>query len=83
MELANGYWELTDQSEQSRRFERDARLQLELGLPQPEIDRRLLAAMQAGLPECAGVALGVDRLLMIVLGKARIREVLPFDADRA
>ncbi|MEX0624827.1 EF-P lysine aminoacylase EpmA [Saccharospirillum sp.] len=83
MELANGYWELTDSDEQRRRFEQDALLRQSQGLPDPGVDERLLAAMRAGLPECAGVALGVDRLLMVVLGKAHIREVLPFDADRA
>lgn len=83
MELANGYWELTDSDEQRRRFEQDALLRQSQGLPEPQVDERLLAAMQAGLPACAGVALGVDRLLMVVLGKTHIREVLPFDADRA
>lgn len=83
MELANGYWELTDPKEQHRRFEKDVILSQSQGFPAPEVDERLLAAMQAGLPECAGVALGVDRLLMVVLGKTHIREVLPFDAGRA
>ncbi|MEP4548352.1 MAG: EF-P lysine aminoacylase EpmA [Saccharospirillum sp.] len=83
MELANGYWELTDPKEQRRRFEQDALLRQSQGLPEPQVDERLLAAMQAGLPECAGVALGVDRLLMVVLGNTHIRQVLPFDADRA
>ncbi|WP_028669322.1 EF-P lysine aminoacylase EpmA [Saccharospirillum impatiens] len=83
MELANGYWELTDPKEQRRRFEQDAQRRVSQGLAVPEVDERLLAAMQAGMPECAGVALGVDRLLMAVLGKSHIREVLPFDADRA
>ena len=83
MELANGYWELTDQQELRRRFAKDAQLRLEQGLPESAVDERLLAAMQAGLPKCAGVALGVDRLLMVALGKSHIRELLPFDADRA
>ncbi len=83
MELANGYWELTDPKEQRRRFEQDALLRQSQGLPEPRVDERLLAAMQAGLPDCAGVALGVDRLMMVVLGKTHIRQVLPFDADRA
>lgn len=83
MELANGYWELTDSDEQRRRFEQDALQRQSQGLPDPAVDERLLAAMQAGLPACAGVALGVDRLLMVVLGKTHIRQVLPFDADRA
>lgn len=83
MELANGYWELTDPKEQARRFEADRARRRELGLAEPEVDPNLLAAMEAGLPECAGVALGVDRLLMIALGVSDISEVLPFDASRA
>ncbi|WP_189607504.1 EF-P lysine aminoacylase EpmA [Saccharospirillum salsuginis] len=83
MELANGYWELTDPAEQARRFEADRARRRELGLAEPEVDPNLLAAMEAGLPECAGVALGVDRLLMIALGASDISEVLPFDASRA
>ncbi|MCH8529820.1 MAG: EF-P lysine aminoacylase GenX [Saccharospirillum sp.] len=83
MELANGYWELTDAAEQRSRFEADNEQRRLLGRQAAAQDARLLAAMQAGLPDCAGVALGVDRLLMIIAGEKRISDVLPFDADRA
>lgn len=83
MELANGYWELTDAEEQQRRFQADNDQRQLLGRPVAAQDSRLLAAMQAGLPNCAGVALGVDRLLMIIMGARHISDVLPFDADRA
>lgn len=83
LELANGYWELTDASEQMSRFEADNEQRRLLGRPVADQDSRLLAAMQAGLPDCAGVALGVDRLLMIVCAANDIRDVLPFDAERA
>lgn len=83
MELANGYFELVDYEEQERRFEADREHRRALGLPESEADPRLLAAMAAGLPECAGVALGVDRLLMLALGKRHIAEVIPFDAQNA
>ena len=70
MELANGYFELTDAVEQRSRFEGDLARRRQLGLPTVPVDEELLAAMEAGLPSCAGVALGLDRLLM-VLGQNR------------
>jgi len=82
-ELANGYQELTDPAEQSLRFARDARRRERRGQERIPIDHRLVAALQAGLPECSGVALGVDRLLMAILKLDRIDAVLAFSADRA
>jgi len=82
VELANGYQELTDAEEQSRRFERELRLRELRGEEAAPIDRRLLAALQHGLPPCSGVALGVDRLLMALLKLERIDAVLAFDAER-
>ncbi len=68
MELANGYQELTDAETQQQRFEEDNRQRRRLGRPEMPIDAALLSALQAGLPECAGVALGVDRLVMAIGG---------------
>lgn len=82
MELANGYWELTDASEQRRRFEADLERRRALGLPLYPVDEKLLAALEAGLPDSAGVALGVDRLLMCLTGTRSIAHVLAFDIDR-
>jgi len=82
-ELANGYQELNDAREQRERFERDNRLRTIRGeLPVP-IDERLIEALRQGLPECAGVALGVDRLLMRLLDLEAIDAVLTFPQDRA
>ncbi len=83
LELANGYHELTDAHEQQRRFARDGQVRAGRGAVQPPVDARLLAALQAGMPECAGVALGIERLLMALLGTARIADVLAFDFARA
>ena len=83
LELANGYWELTDPKEQAQRFAKDNRYRNKLGLPNTTIDTRLMAALNAGLPDCAGVALGVDRLIMLALGKKHINDVLSFGIDRA
>lgn len=83
MELANGYFELTDAGEQRNRFQRDLARRRELGLPIMEMDEKLLAALDSGLPACAGVALGFDRLLMLASGAGHIDEVLAFSSSRA
>jgi lysyl-tRNA synthetase class 2 len=83
MELANGYCELTDVAEQRQRFERDNALRRERGQCERPVDELLLAALAHGLPDCSGVALGVDRLLMLVTGASHIRDVLAFDWERS
>ena len=83
LELANGYFELTDATEQRRRFEQDNARRRERGQTERPLDERLLAALAHGMPECSGVALGVDRLLMLASGVSDIRDVLVFDWDRA
>ena len=82
-ELANGYHELTDASEQGRRFTRDAARRASAGAPAIPADAALLDALHAGLPDCAGVAVGVDRLLMAMAGSGAIGDVLAFDFARA
>ena len=83
IELCNGYQELTDAVELRRRFERQNRLRVEMGNNALPVDSRLLAAMEEGLPECAGVALGLERLLLLITGDSAIADVLPFPDDRA
>lgn len=83
VELANGFRELTDAAEQRQRFERDNRKRASMGLPEQPIDENLLAALEHGFPECAGVALGIDRLIMLALGAERISDVIAFPVDRA
>ena len=83
IEVGNGYRELTDAEEQLARFERDRRRRRERGLPEVPVDHRLIAALHEGMPECSGVALGLDRLVMIAAGCARVEEVISFPFDRA
>lgn len=78
MEVANGYWELCDADEQRQRFEADNQARIALGKKPMAIDEAILAALSHGLPECAGVALGLDRVLMQLLGVSSISEVLSF-----
>lgn len=78
IELANGFHELDNPSEQLKRFESDNAKRIEMGLnPQP-IDYHLIAALKSGLPECAGVALGIDRLIMLAIGCDHIDQVTAF-----
>lgn len=83
MELANGFHELAAAAEQRARFAQDLRERERLGLPLHRMDERLLAALDCGLPECSGVAVGFDRLLMLAAGATDIQEVLPFPTETA
>lgn len=83
IELANGFYELQDSHEQQQRFSKDNAMRAHLGLTEKPIDHRFLDALNAGLPDCAGVALGMDRLIMLALGVDSIAEVLSFNSDRA
>ncbi len=82
-ELANGYQELTDTAEQQRRFEYENSQRKNRGEPVYAMDENLLAALTHGLPKCAGVALGVDRLLMAICGADSLDEVVAFPFSRA
>ena len=83
MELANGFRELTDAEEQAARFAADLARRRARALPAPPVDGRFLAALDAGLPDCSGVALGFDRLVMVLAGAGSIDEVLAFAHARA
>lgn len=83
LELANGFHELSDPSEQIRRFQQDNAQRKAMGLAEQSLDVRFLAALKAGIPNCSGVALGVDRLLMIALNAEHIEEVISFGIEIA
>lgn len=82
LELANGYDELTDAAEQRARFTEDNAARRALGLAEVAVDERLLAALESGLPAGSGVALGLDRLIQLALGKASVAEVMAFATPR-
>lgn len=75
LELCNGFWELTDRAEQAQRFAGENAARAARGLEPVAADPRLLAALALGLPDCAGVALGVERLLMLALEREHIDQV--------
>lgn len=83
VELANGFRELADAGEQRARFVADQSARRQAGRDAPPIDERLLAALAAGLPDCAGVALGFDRVVMFACGAHSIDEVIAFPGERA
>ena len=83
VELGNGFHELADSDEQGRRFADDLSARSDSGLRQVPVDQHLLDALSSGLPDCAGVAIGIDRLLMAALGVATIGDVMPCTYDRA
>lgn len=82
IELANGFHELADPEEQRHRFTADAATRGSRGQAAPPLDEALLAALDHGLPDCAGVALGIDRLLMAAQGADSIDEALAFASGR-
>jgi lysyl-tRNA synthetase class 2 len=83
LELANGYHELTDASEQRQRFLADLEHRRALGRGEVPVDEKMIAALERGLPPCSGVALGFDRLVMLAANTASIRDVLSFSSDLA
>jgi lysyl-tRNA synthetase class 2 len=83
LELANGFHELADSAEYRARFNKDLATRLARGQPQPPVDERLLAALAAGMPDCAGVALGFDRLVAIDLKSGKLADAMAFTIDNA
>jgi elongation factor P--(R)-beta-lysine ligase len=81
MELANGYVELTDADAQRRRFDDDLDMRQRLGRAAVPWDRHLVDALRSGLPECAGVAVGLERLQMVLEGTNDIRDVMTFEIE--
>ena len=83
MELGNGFHELRDPKEQRQRFERDLERRKLHGQVIPPMDQRLLDALGVGLPACSGMAIGLDRLLMALIGSSSLDEVIGFPIERA
>lgn len=83
LELANGFTELCDADEYLSRCDDHRAQRQQLGLPQYPVDRRYVSMLRDGLPPCAGVALGFDRVVMVLTGAARIGDVIPFPVDLA
>lgn len=83
LELANGFHELGDATEQAQRFAADAATRRARRQPERNADQRFLAALAAGLPACAGVALGFDRVVMVAAGARSIDDVIAFPIERA
>lgn len=83
IELGNGYCELLDYQQQNSRFEQEILLRERKGTAKAHKDERFLAAMQSGLPKCSGIAIGLDRLLMIISQKNHIDKVLAFPIENA
>lgn len=82
VELGNGYYELGDPKEQENRFDREIAVRKSLNRPESAKDKRLLAALEAGLPDCSGIAIGLDRVLMLLSNSPTIDNVLSFSIAR-
>lgn len=83
IEIANGFFELTNEKEQKKRFDLDNVLRKKANLPKQKIDLNFLNALNYGLPNCSGVALGIDRLIMLALNTSCIQEVLSFSVEKS
>ncbi|REL25257.1 elongation factor P--(R)-beta-lysine ligase [Thalassotalea euphylliae] len=83
VELVNGFHELTDKEQQLRRFAEDNNQREQMGAQTRAVDDKFIAALAEGLPACSGVALGIDRLIMLAMGKQSISEVMTFTTQNA
>lgn len=81
LEIGNGFYELTDANEQATRFENENKIRQQRGQKVMPVDHALLDALKAGMPDCSGVALGLDRLLMILTGSSHIQDVISFTTE--
>lgn len=82
IELGNGFYELTSFSEQKRRFLKDNKKRFSMNIPMQKIDNFFLQALSSGLPHCSGVAIGLDRLIMLILNEKSIDQVISFPLNR-
>ena len=78
IEIANGYWELLGADEHRQRFKADSEIRQQRGLPAMAVDEAFIAALEDGLPECAGVAMGFDRLVMLGVSAKALSDVTAF-----
>ena len=83
IELANGFYELSDSKIQRERFEQDNIARKKMGLPERQVDELFMSSLERGLPECAGVALGIDRLIMLAGNFPSIKDVISFPVNTA
>ena len=83
IELANGFYELTDSVEQLKRFQFENKKRKQAGKEQGQIDENFIAALHYGLAECSGVAMGLDRFMMVLTNNSSIGQVLSFSWDYA
>ena len=83
LELANGFHELAQPQEQRARFAQDLAVRAARGQAQPPLDENFLAALESGLPDCAGVALGFDRLVAIAMGADNLADAMAFSVENA
>ncbi|MDT9587233.1 MAG: elongation factor P--(R)-beta-lysine ligase [Candidatus Arsenophonus melophagi] len=83
IELANGFQELKDSQEQRKRFEHNNKMRKNLDLPVQPFNKRLITVLDTAIPDCAGVAIGIDRLVMLVLSAEKISDVISFSIERA
>ena len=83
IEIGNGFFELSDAKEQEQRFDQEIKSRNSKGLPLVEKDNLFLEALQSGLPDCSGIALGLDRLLMVMANVGTLNDVMAFPFDKA
>jgi len=83
IEIGNGFFELSDASEQEKRFDQENQCRQKKGLPVVQKDKHFLQALHAGLPDCSGIALGLDRLLMVMCNAQALDDVIAFPFERA
>ena len=81
VEIANGYWELQDVAEHEERFQKDLERRANQNAELPEVDQNFMRSLEAGLPDCAGVSVGLDRVLMILAEAHSLDEVMPISRE--